>query len=85
MLSAVDTEIVLADYDTLRVVEARCRWLRGHAIETLDTDDEALASVADLVEPGLAADALLERVEGRDRNNPLTEKWFMSATVIRSS
>jgi glutamate-ammonia-ligase adenylyltransferase len=56
------TEALLADYDTLRVVEARCRWLRRHAVESLDTEPEALACIADLVEPGLPPAALLERV-----------------------
>jgi glutamate-ammonia-ligase adenylyltransferase len=56
------TETLLRDYMTLRIVEARCRWLRGHAIETLETGKDLIHAVAELVEPGLSGDALLDRI-----------------------
>jgi glutamate-ammonia-ligase adenylyltransferase len=55
-------DALLRDHLSLRVVEARCRWLRSHAAEALDTSADALALVAELVEPGLAPAVLLERV-----------------------
>ncbi|MFQ5416650.1 MAG: hypothetical protein ACE5FL_06305 [Myxococcota bacterium] len=55
-------EALLRDYMTLRVVEARCRWLRGHAIEALETGEDIVGVVAELVEPGLSGDGLLDRV-----------------------
>jgi glutamate-ammonia-ligase adenylyltransferase len=58
--SAADS--LLADYLALRVIEARCRWLRGRAVEELETADEPLALTAELVEPGLSGPALLARV-----------------------
>jgi glutamate-ammonia-ligase adenylyltransferase len=54
-------DALLADYRTLRVVEARGRWLAGRAIDSLDP--AAAAQLAELVEPGLGPDALLERVD----------------------
>jgi glutamate-ammonia-ligase adenylyltransferase len=53
---------VLDDYGLLRRVEARARFVAGRPIEELRTDAETLAVVADLVEPGLPPDVLLERV-----------------------
>jgi glutamate-ammonia-ligase adenylyltransferase len=50
---------LLADYQGLRQVEACARWVAGRAVERLP---DALAEVAELVEPGLAPDALRERV-----------------------
>jgi hypothetical protein len=44
----------------LRVVEARARWIAGRGIEEIDADD--LPLVAELVEPGLAADLLRDRL-----------------------
>ena len=47
--------------------EARTRWLAGRAVESLDRAPETLALVAELVEPGLAADAFERRLaEARD-------------------
>jgi glutamate-ammonia-ligase adenylyltransferase len=50
---------VLGDYQTLRRVEACARWVAGRAVEQLAGD---LAITAELVEPGLGADALRARV-----------------------
>jgi glutamate-ammonia-ligase adenylyltransferase len=55
-------ETLLSDYRTLRVLVARCRWCRSHATEELQTEDESLGIVAELLEPGLAPFELLERV-----------------------
>jgi glutamate-ammonia-ligase adenylyltransferase len=54
---------VLDDYHLLRVVEARMRWLAGRPVEILGTDEDTLCTVAELVEPGLDAPTLLERIE----------------------
>jgi len=64
-------ETLLDDYLLLRITEARARWLAGRAIEILDTGDEQLPALAELVEPGLSGPALLERIaaaRGRIRN-----------------
>jgi glutamate-ammonia-ligase adenylyltransferase len=53
---------LLDDYGLLRRVEARARFVAGRPIEELRTDAETVAVVAELVEPGLAPDALLDRV-----------------------
>jgi len=53
---------LLADYLTLRTVEARCRWVHGRAIEALETQGDFLEVIAELVEPALTAGDLLERV-----------------------
>ena len=53
---------LLADYLTLRTVEARCRWVHGRAIEALETQGDFLEVIAELVEPALTAADLLERV-----------------------
>jgi glutamate-ammonia-ligase adenylyltransferase len=50
-------------YALLRRVEARARWSAGRAVETLRTDPESLALIADLVEPGWTAERLSERVD----------------------
>ena len=61
----VDT--LIQDYETLRHVEANMRWVAGRGVETLG-DDATTAVVAELVEPGLAADALSLRIaEARGR------------------
>jgi len=57
-------ERLLADYLTLRVVEARCRWVEGRASEALPTSGETVAVIAELVEPGSTVTQLLDRVAG---------------------
>jgi glutamate-ammonia-ligase adenylyltransferase len=64
------TRQLRADYGVLRLVEARVRWVAGRAVEELAVDGDGLAAIAELVEPGLAPDALLARlrsVRGRIR------------------
>jgi glutamine synthetase adenylyltransferase len=56
------TRRLRADYDALRVVEARTRWVAGRAVEALPEAPETLARVAELVEPGLPAPELLARL-----------------------
>jgi glutamate-ammonia-ligase adenylyltransferase len=56
-------ESLIDDYQLLRVVEARMRWLAGRPIEILETDEATLPVVAELVEPGLVAATLLDRIE----------------------
>ena len=58
-------DALLGDYRTLRIVEARSRWLAGRAVDALDP--AAAPQVAELVEPGLAAEALLERIDAARR------------------
>jgi glutamate-ammonia-ligase adenylyltransferase len=48
-------EALVADYATLRRVEACARWHAGRAIETLPLQGETAALVADLVQPGQSA------------------------------
>lgn len=55
-------EAVLEDYQLLRRLEARARWVAGRPVESVRRDDETLAVVAELVEPGLTGEDLLERV-----------------------
>jgi glutamate-ammonia-ligase adenylyltransferase len=54
-------EALLADYHTLRSVEARARWLAGRGVDALDA--QAVAPVAELVEPGLEAAGLASRLD----------------------
>jgi glutamate-ammonia-ligase adenylyltransferase len=53
---------LLADYEKLRVVEARARAVAGRAVEELPAQGEAAALVAELVEPGLSVRELLAQV-----------------------
>ncbi|HEX2486255.1 MAG TPA: DUF294 nucleotidyltransferase-like domain-containing protein [Myxococcota bacterium] len=52
----------LAHYALLRRVESRLRWCAGRAEERLDPTDPRLGAMAELIEPGLPAAALLERI-----------------------
>jgi glutamate-ammonia-ligase adenylyltransferase len=52
----------LRHYAFLRRVESRMRWCTGRAVERLAPDDARLPDVAELVEPGLGADALVARI-----------------------
>jgi glutamate-ammonia-ligase adenylyltransferase len=56
-------ETLLADYATLRHVEASARWLAGRAVETLPRLGESAELVADLYRPGLDARALGAHVD----------------------
>jgi glutamate-ammonia-ligase adenylyltransferase len=51
-------DALLADYRRLRIVESRARWLAGRAVDALDA--EAAGAVAELLEPGIGADGLME-------------------------
>ncbi len=53
---------LLRDHRFLRVIEARARWVAGRSVEKLDAEGDGLAAVAELVEPGLAPTALLDRI-----------------------
>jgi [glutamine synthetase] adenylyltransferase / [glutamine synthetase]-adenylyl-L-tyrosine phosphorylase len=66
-------ERLLEDYRLLRIVEARVRWVTGRGVEELDTRGETPALVADLVEPGLGPEALLERIAAARRR--IREAW----------
>ena len=56
-------DATLAHYRLLRRVEGRLRWCAGRAVESCERDDARLADVAELVEPGLAAEALVARID----------------------
>jgi glutamate-ammonia-ligase adenylyltransferase len=77
-------EALLSDYLTLRVVEARSRWLRVRSIEELETESESLAIVAELVEPGLAPPALLERIASVRERVRAAYDAVISAGTIRA-
>ena len=56
------TQGLRADYAALRVLESRARWVAGRAVEEIPAEREALAAIAELIEPGLAPAELLERI-----------------------
>ncbi len=56
-------ERLLRAYQLLRRVEARLRWVAGRSVETLDSASDGLPIVAELMDPGLAPEALLERIQ----------------------
>ena len=56
-------DALLQDYRLLRIVEARARWIAGRAVEALEADGDELPLIAELVEPGLGAADLLERIQ----------------------
>jgi len=55
-------DALIDDYAALRRVEARTRLWCGRPVESLDADPDTLAGVAELIEPGLGAGALVERM-----------------------
>jgi glutamate-ammonia-ligase adenylyltransferase len=55
-------EVLARDYAWLRLVEARARWLAGRGVEAVELAPPGGAVVAELVEPGLCAEALGTRV-----------------------
>ena len=57
--SGPKVRVLLEDYRFLRVIEARARWVAGRGVETF-APDHAGTLIAELVEPGLTRDALLE-------------------------
>ncbi len=58
---------LLDDYRSLRLVEARARWISGRGTEEIRRDDRALPLVASLVEPGLDPDRMLARIDAARR------------------
>jgi glutamate-ammonia-ligase adenylyltransferase len=57
--SSQGLETLLEGYRTLRVVEARNRWVQSRAAESLATTGEALPVIAELVETGTTGPELL--------------------------
>jgi glutamate-ammonia-ligase adenylyltransferase len=55
-------EALLDAYRTLRLVEARNRWVQSRAAESLATTNDALPVIAELVETGTTGAELLTRV-----------------------
>jgi glutamate-ammonia-ligase adenylyltransferase len=55
-------EALARDYAWLRLVEARARWLAGRGVEGVELALPGGSLVAELVEPGLRAEALGERI-----------------------
>jgi glutamate-ammonia-ligase adenylyltransferase len=55
-------EQVLEDYRFLRLAEARARLCAGRGVESLQRSDPGLPAVAELVEPGLGPEGLVERI-----------------------
>jgi glutamate-ammonia-ligase adenylyltransferase len=60
--SSQGLETLLEGYRTLRVVEARNRWVQSRAAESLATTGEALPVIAELVETGTTGPELLTRL-----------------------
>lgn len=56
-------DALLAHYDFLRLLAARTRWLAGRGVEGVPSQAEALAPLAELLEPGLRPAPLLARLE----------------------
>jgi glutamate-ammonia-ligase adenylyltransferase len=63
VVSGERIDLLLDDHRTLRHIEARTRLWCGRAVESLDSDRTTRSCVAELLEPGLDADALVERLE----------------------
>lgn len=60
---------LLADWDLLRRVEARARWIAGRSVDCFAAAGKPTALIADLVFPGQGPSALLEAVvAARQRN-----------------
>ncbi len=74
-------EGLLEGYRFLRRVEARARWHAGRPVEAVRRDGGALSVVAELVEPGLGASALLERVR---RERERIREAFQAVVAARS-
>jgi glutamate-ammonia-ligase adenylyltransferase len=66
--SGARVETLIADYAFLRRIEACARWHAGRPIETLALQGETAEIVADLVEPGVDANALAQTLaDARER------------------
>jgi glutamate-ammonia-ligase adenylyltransferase len=61
-VSGPRVDALLRDYRFLRIIEAHARWVAGRSVEKLDAEGDGLAAVAELIEPGLAPTALLDRI-----------------------
>ena len=61
------TERLLEHYAFLRRLEARARWIAGRPVEHLETQGATLERVAELFEPGLSPESLLERLAATRR------------------
>ena len=61
-MSGPALEQLCQGYQLLRRIEARTRWVSGRADETLKLDPDHVAAVAELVEPGLAGQELIDRL-----------------------
>jgi glutamate-ammonia-ligase adenylyltransferase len=59
-------EAILDAYRSLRITEARARWLAGRGVEVLELAGATV--VAELVEPGLDAAGLAARIDAARRN-----------------
>jgi glutamate-ammonia-ligase adenylyltransferase len=80
--SAVDA--LLESYRFLRLLEARGRWLAGRALEEIETAPGSLELLAELVEPGLAPDALLARVASERRRIRGAYERVLASDSIRA-
>jgi glutamate-ammonia-ligase adenylyltransferase len=58
--SGASIDALIADYELLRRVEARMRWIAGRGVEVLA--DDAAAVVAELVVPGDGVETLRQRI-----------------------
>jgi glutamate-ammonia-ligase adenylyltransferase len=75
-------EGILTAYRWLRRVEARVRLVAGRAVEHLGSEPETLAVVAELVEPGAAADGFLERMASVRREVEAACRRVIAARTI---
>jgi glutamate-ammonia-ligase adenylyltransferase len=82
VLPELRTQRLRADYAALRVLESRARWVAGRAVEEIPAAGEALAAIAELVEPGLAPAELLERVRALRRRIRAAYQSVVSAGTI---
>ena len=82
VLPAPRTQALRADYAALRVLESRARWVAGRAVEEIPAEGEALAAIAELLEPGLAPAELLERIRRLRRRIRAAWQAVVSAETI---
>jgi glutamate-ammonia-ligase adenylyltransferase len=82
VLARERTRTLLADYDLLRVAEARARGVAGRAVEELPAAGEALGLCAELVEPGLAPPELVARIVTVRRRIRATYQAVVDAGTI---
>ena len=61
-------EPLLDDYEFLRLVESRARWIAGRGVDEVNTDEDKVELLAELVDAGIESAALLaELATARDR------------------